>query len=136
MYEVTKVVTRNLNKVIDRNYYPVPGALKSNMRHRPIGLGVQGLADAFILVRCRRRCPHVHPADPLLIPPWTHSQMRYPYESNEARQLNTDIFETIYFAAMTASMEMTMKDGPYETYPGSPVSQGEGCFGAGHQTGS
>lgn len=100
LYEVTKRVTRNLNKVIDRNYYPVPEAENSNMRHRPIGLGVQGLADAFIL-------------------------MRLPFTSDEAKQLNQEIFETMYFAAVTASMEMAKEEGPYSTFAGSPISQGE-----------
>ena len=99
LYEITKVATRNLNKVIDVNYYPVPEAKKSNMRHRPIGLGVQGLADAFIL-------------------------LRMPFDSEEARGLNKDIFETIYFAAMEASMELSKELGPYETFKGSPVSKG------------
>jgi ribonucleoside-diphosphate reductase alpha chain len=99
LYEITKVATRNLNKVIDVNYYPVEEARKSNMRHRPIGLGVQGLADAFIL-------------------------LRMPFDSEEARGLNKDIFETIYFAAMEASMEEAKKNGPYETFKGSPVSKG------------
>jgi ribonucleoside-diphosphate reductase alpha subunit len=99
LYEITKVATRNLNKVIDVNYYPVPEARNSNMRHRPIGLGVQGLADAFIM-------------------------LRMPFESPEARGLNKDIFETIYFAAMEASMEEAKKYGPYETFKGSPVSKG------------
>ncbi|MBC7390541.1 MAG: ribonucleoside-diphosphate reductase subunit alpha [Opitutaceae bacterium] len=99
LYEVTKVVTKNLNKVIDVNYYPVIEAENSNKRHRPIGLGIQGLADAFIL-------------------------LRMPFESEEARLLNEDIFETIYFAAMEASMELSMKEGPYATIKGSPVSKG------------
>lgn len=99
LYEITKVITRNLNKVIDINYYPVEEARTSNMRHRPIGIGVQGLADAFIL-------------------------LRMPFDSEEARALNTDIFETIYFAAMEASMEEAKKDGAYETFKGSPVSKG------------
>ncbi|HCC63848.1 MAG TPA: ribonucleoside-diphosphate reductase subunit alpha, partial [Flavobacteriales bacterium] len=81
LFEVTYRVTRNLNRVIDRNYYPIPEARNSNMRHRPIGLGVQGLADAFIL-------------------------MRFPFDSDEARQLNKDVFETIYYAACTASKDM------------------------------
>lgn len=97
--EVTKVVTKNLNKIIDVNYYPVEAARKSNMRHRPIGIGVQGLADAFIL-------------------------MRFPFESEEAQLLNKQIFETIYYGAMEASCELAEKDGPYETYQGSPVSKG------------
>lgn len=100
LYEVTKRVTRNLNKVIDRNYYPVPEAENSNMRHRPVGLGVQGLADAFIL-------------------------MRMPFTSDEAKQLNQEIFETMYFAAVTASMELAKEEGPYSTFKGSPISQGE-----------
>lgn len=99
LYEITKVATRNLNKVIDVNYYPVEEARRSNMRHRPIGLGVQGLADAFIM-------------------------LRMPFDSPEARGLNKDIFETIYFAAMEASMEEAKKYGAYETFKGSPVSKG------------
>lgn len=100
LFDVTKRITRNLNKVIDRNYYPVEEAYNSNMRHRPIGLGVQGLADAFIL-------------------------LRMPFTSDEAKQLNQDIFETIYFAAVTASMEMAKEDGAYSSFKGSPISQGE-----------
>ena len=99
LYEVARVVTRNLNKVIDVNYYPVIEAENSNMRHRPIGIGVQGLADAFI-------------------------KMRMPFDSPEARQLNKDIFETIYFAALTESNAIAAVEGPYQTYEGSPVSQG------------
>ncbi len=99
LYEVTYVVTKNLNKVIDINYYPVEEARRSNLRHRPIGLGVQGLADAFIM-------------------------LRMPFESEEAKGLNKDIFETIYFAAMTASKDLAKIHGPYETYQGSPISQG------------
>ncbi|HYG52101.1 MAG TPA: ribonucleoside-diphosphate reductase subunit alpha [Flavobacteriales bacterium] len=99
LFEVTYVVTKNLNKIIDYNYYPVPEARKSNMRHRPIGIGVQGLADAFIL-------------------------MRQAFDSPEARQLNKEIFETIYYAALTASKDMAIEQGPYETFAGSPVSQG------------
>jgi ribonucleoside-diphosphate reductase alpha subunit len=99
LYDITKVATRNLNKVIDVNYYPVEEARKSNMRHRPIGLGVQGLADAFIM-------------------------LRMPFDSEEARGLNKDIFETMYFAAMEASMEEAKVHGPYETFKGSPVSKG------------
>lgn len=99
LYEITKVITRNLNKVIDVNYYPVEEAKNSNMRHRPIGIGVQGLADAFIL-------------------------LRMPFDSPEARGLNTDIHETIYFAAMEASMELSKLNGPYESFKGSPVSKG------------
>jgi len=100
LYDVTKVATKNLNKVIDRNYYPVEEARRSNMRHRPIGLGVQGLADAFMM-------------------------MRLPFESEPARKLNTDIFETIYFAACEASCELAAQDGPYETFAGSPASKGK-----------
>ncbi|MFL9844613.1 ribonucleoside-diphosphate reductase subunit alpha [Flavobacterium rhizosphaerae] len=100
LYTVTKRITRNLNKVIDRNYYPVVEAENSNMRHRPVGLGVQGLADAFIL-------------------------MRLPFTSDEAKQLNQEIFETIYFAAVTASMELAQEEGAYSTFEGSPISQGE-----------
>ncbi len=99
LYEVVYTVTKNLNKVIDVNYYPVEEARNSNMRHRPIGLGVQGLADTFIL-------------------------MKYPFESEEAKKLNREIFETIYFAAMTSSKDMAIKEGPYETFKGSPVSKG------------
>lgn len=99
LYEITKVITRNLNKVIDVNYYPVEEARYSNMRHRPIGIGVQGLADAFIM-------------------------LRMPFDSDEAKRLNEDIFETIYFGAMEASMELAKKDGTYETFKGSPVSKG------------
>ncbi|XP_042892046.1 ribonucleoside-diphosphate reductase large subunit-like [Penaeus japonicus] len=97
--EVTKVITRNLNKIIDVNFYPVEEAKRSNMRHRPIGIGVQGLADAFIL-------------------------MRHPFDSEEAKLLNKQIFETIYYGAMEASCELAEKLGPYETYEGSPVSKG------------
>ncbi|KOP37704.1 ribonucleoside-diphosphate reductase subunit alpha [Flavobacterium sp. WLB] len=100
LYNVTKRVTRNLNKVIDRNYYPVKEAENSNMRHRPVGLGVQGLADAFIM-------------------------LRMPFTSDEAKTLNQEIFETLYFAAVTASMEMAKEEGPYSTFAGSPMSQGE-----------
>ena len=100
MYKVTKRVTRNLNKVIDRNYYPVKEAENSNLRHRPVGLGVQGLADAFIM-------------------------LRLPFTSDEAKKLNQEIFETLYFAAVTASMEMAIEEGPYSTFKGSPISEGE-----------
>ena len=99
LFDITYTVTKNLNKVIDQNYYPVPEAKNSNMRHRPIGLGVQGLADAFIL-------------------------LRLPFDSEEAKQLNKDIFETIYYAAMTASKDLAKEFGPYETFKGSPVSKG------------
>ena len=97
--EITKVVTRNLNKVIDVNYYPVPEARKSNMRHRPIGIGIQGLADTFIL-------------------------LKMPFDSEEAKALNKDISETIYFGAMEASMELAKEHGAYESFKGSPVSKG------------
>jgi ribonucleoside-diphosphate reductase alpha chain len=100
LYTVTKRVTRNLNKVIDRNYYPVKEAENSNMRHRPVGLGVQGLADAFIM-------------------------LRMPFTSDEAKKLNQEIFETLYFAAVTASMEMAQEEGSYSSFAGSPMSQGE-----------
>ncbi len=100
LYEVTVRVTKNLNKVIDRNYYPVKEAENSNFRHRPIGLGVQGLADAFI-------------------------ELRMPFTSEKAKELNQDIFETLYFAALQASVEESKKDGPYKTYKGSPISKGE-----------
>ncbi len=103
LYEITKVATKNLNKVIDVNYYPVEEARRSNMRHRPIGIGVQGLADAFIM-------------------------LRMPFESEEAQRLNEDIFETIYFASMTASMELAKTEGPYETWAGSPISKGQFQF--------
>ncbi len=99
LYEITKVITKNLNKVIDVNYYPVEEAKNSNLRHRPIGIGVQGLADTFIL-------------------------MRQAFDSPEAKKLNAEIFETIYFAAMESSMEIAQKEGPYKTYEGSPVSKG------------
>ena len=99
LFEVTYRVTCNLNRIIDRNYYPIPEARKSNMRHRPIGIGVQGLADAFIM-------------------------MRYPFESEEARNLNRDIFETIYYASATASKDLAIAEGPYETFDGSPASKG------------
>lgn len=100
LFRITKRVTKNLNKVIDRNYYPVPEAENSNMRHRPIGLGVQGLADTFI-------------------------KLRMPFTSDEAKKLNQEIFETLYFAAVTASVEEAKADGPYQTYEGSPISKGE-----------
>ena len=99
LYDVAYQMTVNLNRIIDINYYPVPEARNSNMRHRPIGLGVQGLADAFF-------------------------EMRLPFESAAALKLNNEIFETIYFAALTASKDLAAKHGPYETYKGSPVSEG------------
>jgi ribonucleoside-diphosphate reductase alpha chain len=100
LFEVAYQLTVNLNKIIDANYYPVPETRKSNMRHRPIGIGVQGLADAFIL-------------------------MRFPFDSAEARQLNKEIFETIYYAACTASKDLAKRDGSYETFAGSPASMGK-----------
>ena len=100
LFKITKRVVKNLNRVIDRNYYPVKEAENSNMRHRPVGLGVQGLADTFI-------------------------KLRLPFTSDEAKQLNQDIFETLYFGAVTASMELAKEEGPYSTYKGSPISKGE-----------
>jgi ribonucleoside-diphosphate reductase alpha chain len=100
LFDITRIVTKNLNRVIDVNYYPIEQARNSNLRHRPIGIGVQGLADAFIL-------------------------MRYPFESKEAAQLNRDIFETIYFAALTESNYLAQQSGTYPTYEGSPISQGQ-----------
>lgn len=97
--EVTKTITQNLNKIIDVNFYPIPEAKRSNTRHRPIGIGVQGLADTFVL-------------------------MRIPYESEKAIKLNQQIFETIYYGALEASCELAEKYGVYETYPGCPASQG------------
>ncbi|XP_078401063.1 ribonucleoside-diphosphate reductase large subunit isoform X2 [Cetorhinus maximus] len=97
--DVTRVVVRNLNKIIEVNYYPIPEAEYSNKKHRPIGIGVQGLADAFIL-------------------------MRYPFESEEAQKLNIQIFETIYYAALDASCDLAKELGPYESYQGCPVSKG------------
>ena len=103
LYDVTYQVAKNLNHIIDINYYPVAEAEKSNRRHRPIGIGVQGLADTFF-------------------------KMRYPFESMEAKALNVEIFETTYFAAMTASKNLAKTDGPYETYEGSPISKGKFQF--------
>ena len=100
LFKITKRVIRNLNKVIDRNYYPVKEAENSNFRHRPVGLGIQGLADTFI-------------------------KMRMPFTSDEAKALNQEIFETLYFASVTASMELAKEEGPYSTYKGSPISKGE-----------
>jgi ribonucleoside-diphosphate reductase alpha subunit len=99
LFEVTYQATLNLNRIIDENFYPVEEAKNSNLRHRPIGLGVQGLADAFIM-------------------------MGLPFESEEARALNREVFETIYFASMSASKDLAKVDGPYETIKGSPVSKG------------
>ncbi|UMB52688.1 ribonucleoside-diphosphate reductase subunit alpha [Lutibacter sp. A64] len=103
LFKVTKKITRNLDTVIDRNYYPVKEAENSNLRHRPIGLGIQGLADAFIM-------------------------LRMPFTSDEAKKLNEEIFETIYFAAVTSSMEIAKAKEPYSTYEGSPMSKGEFQF--------
>ena len=103
LYEVTYQVTINLNRIIDQNYYPVKEAQNSNLRHRPVGLGVQGLADAFI-------------------------KLRLPFESVEAQKLNKEIFETIYFAAMTASKDLAITEGAYETFQGSPLSKGKFQF--------
>ena len=100
LFDVTYKVTKNLNKVIDRNYYPVVEARNSNMRHRPVGLGVQGLADAFIM-------------------------LRLPFDSEEAKQLNKDIFETMYYAAVTSSKDQAKLDGAYESYKGSPIADGK-----------
>lgn len=100
LFEVTKEVTRNLNQIIDKNFYPVKEAKKSNLRHRPIGIGVQGLADVFI-------------------------RLRMPFDSEEAMGLNRDIFETIYYGAVTASMELAKTHGRYPSYEGSPASEGK-----------
>lgn len=99
LFDITYHIVGNLNKIIDKNYYPIKEAETSNLRHRPIGLGVQGLADVFL-------------------------KMRYPFESNEARAVNKEIFETIYFAALTSSKDLAKVHGPYSTYEGSPVSKG------------
>ena len=100
LFDVTIRVTKNLNRVIDRNFYPVKEAENSNFRHRPVGLGVQGLADTFIM-------------------------LRLPFTSDKAKELNQEIFETLYFAAVTASVDEAKKDGVYQTYKGSPISKGE-----------
>ena len=99
LHEVVKTMTVNLNRVIDRNYYPLPETHNSNMRHRPIGIGVQGLADVFM-------------------------RLRVSWDSEQAKRLNREIFETIYHAAVEASMEEAMKEGAYQTFPGSPASEG------------
>ena len=99
LFEVTYQATINLNRIIDENFYPIQEAKNSNLRHRPIGLGVQGLADAFIM-------------------------MGFPFESEEARALNREVFETIYYASMTASKDLAKVEGPYESFQGSPVSKG------------
>lgn len=103
LHEITKVVTRNLNKVIDRGFYPVDKARYSNMKNRPIGIGVQGLADVYM-------------------------KLRMAFDSNDAKQMNIDIFETIYHAAMESSMELAIKNGPYSTFEGSPLSEGKFQF--------
>lgn len=100
LHEITKIVARNLNAVIDRNYYPLPEAQNSNMKHRPIGIGVQGLADTFTLLRLA-------------------------FEDAEADVVNKNIFETIYHAAMETSMEIAKEQGPYQTFQGSPLSKGK-----------
>lgn len=97
LLEIAKIVTKNLNRVIDENYYPIPETKTSNLRHRPIGIGVQGLADTF-------------------------SMMRVPFESEQALEINEKIFETIYFGACMASMELAKEVGPYSTFQGSPAS--------------
>tara|TARA_R110002072_G_scaffold13429_1_gene56423 strand:+ start:4401 stop:6647 length:2247 start_codon:yes stop_codon:yes gene_type:complete len=99
LHKITRILTRNLNRVIDRNYYPIEEAKNSNMRHRPIGIGVQGLADVFAI-------------------------LKFPFESDGARKLNSQIFETIYHAALEESCQLAIEDGPYETFKGSPASQG------------
>ena len=99
LHDITKVVAYNLNRIIDVNYYPIPEARRSNMRHRPIGIGVNGLADAFMA-------------------------LHMPFDSPEARDLNKKIFETIYHAAVEASSDIAAIEGPYETYEGSPASKG------------
>ena len=99
LHEVTRVVTRNLNRVIDRNYYPTEAARKSNMRHRPIAIGIQGLADVFMMLGLA-------------------------FDDQKSRELNKGIFEAIYHAALTESCELAKEDGPYETFAGSPASQG------------
>lgn len=100
LFDVTYTATKNLNKIIDGNYYPVPEARNSNMRHRPVGLGVQGLADTFVM-------------------------MRMPFDSDEAKKLNSEIFETIYYASLCASKDLAKELGAYETFAGSPISQGK-----------
>ena len=99
LFKSAKILTKNLNKLIDFNHYPVPGAQSSNIKNRPLGIGVQGLADVFMA-------------------------LRMPFDSPIAAQLNVDIFETIYFGAITASNELAQKHGPYPSYAGSPASQG------------
>jgi ribonucleoside-diphosphate reductase alpha chain len=99
LYKITKIIVKNLNKIIDGNYYPIEEAKRSNMRHRPIGIGIQGLADVFLILKLA-------------------------WDSEEAAKLNRDIFETMYYAALTASVELAKVHGPYETYEGSPISKG------------
>ena len=99
LHDITRVITRNLNRVIDVNLYTVEEARNSNMKHRPIGISVQGLADVF-------------------------QMFKYPFESAEAKKLNIDIFETIYYASLTASKDLSIENGPYETWKGSPISEG------------
>jgi ribonucleoside-diphosphate reductase alpha subunit len=99
LIKITKIIIKNLNKIIDVNYYPVETARNSNLKHRPIGVGVQGLADVFML-------------------------LKYPFESKEAKKLNKDIFETIYYASLLASSDLAKKDGPYSSFVGSPASKG------------
>jgi len=100
LHSVARTVTKNLNRIIDGNYYPIPEARNSNMRHRPIGIGIQGLADTLI-------------------------KMKIPYEDDRAEKLNAEIFETIYHAAMTESVEIAKVEGHYETFKGSPLSEGQ-----------
>jgi ribonucleoside-diphosphate reductase alpha chain len=103
LHEISRTVTKNLNRIIDNNYYPIEEAKRSNMRHRPIGIGIQGLADCLI-------------------------KMKVAFEDDRAEQINADIFETIYHAAMTESIELAKQEGPYETFKGSPLSQGKFQF--------
>jgi ribonucleotide reductase alpha subunit len=103
LHKVAKLVTRNLNKIIDINQYPLDGARKSNMSHRPIGIGVSGLADAFL-------------------------RLGLPFTSDAAKSLNKAIFETIYHASLEASTELAKEQGPYESYKGSPISKGQFQF--------
>lgn len=103
LYQVAKDVVLPMNNVIDYNYYPTPETKLSNFKHRPIGIGISGLYDVYI-------------------------KMKYPFESDEAKKLNKEIFETLYYATLTGSMELAKKDGPYETFDGSPFSQGKFQF--------
>jgi len=140
LYEITYIVTRNLNRVIDHNFYPVPEARASNLKHRPIGIGVQGLADAFIHLRMVSTLPGdaafhallklvTQPTQPSAlftcpdaVPP--RLRMCQPFDSLDARTLNKEIFETIYFAALSCSCDLSRDEGAYESYVGSPVSKG------------